>query len=151
MPPGPDFYPSMTALYHDPHNLEGTTYGKRWLRHQWQQIIEEQATDNAETQKIVDKYTNSTCVQIAEMKSEKPQGEEAQMKERVIAMLSFFFVANYALSYWSLFLGGVPKPDSENMCHSVSGGSDNAIFAAPTLDDFWITCSTVNAPLGCAS
>jgi phage replication-related protein YjqB (UPF0714/DUF867 family) len=43
----------MTALYHDPHNLEGTTYGKRWLRHQWQQIIEEQATDNAETQKIV--------------------------------------------------------------------------------------------------
>ncbi len=38
-------------------------------------------------QKIVDKYTNSTCVQIAEMKSEKPEGEEAQMKERVIAML----------------------------------------------------------------
>jgi len=38
-------------------------------------------------QKIVDKYTNSTCAQIAEMKSEKPQGEEAQMKERVIAML----------------------------------------------------------------
>ena len=38
-------------------------------------------------QKIVDKYTNSTCVQIAEMKSDKPQGEEAQMKERVIAML----------------------------------------------------------------
>ena len=38
-------------------------------------------------QKIVDKYTNSTCVQIAEMKSEKPQGEEAQTKERVIAML----------------------------------------------------------------
>ena len=53
MPPGPDFYASMTALYDDPHNLEGTTYGKRWLRHQWQQIIEEQSTDNAETQKIV--------------------------------------------------------------------------------------------------
>jgi phage replication-related protein YjqB (UPF0714/DUF867 family) len=53
MPPGPDFYPSMTALYNDPHNLEGTTYGKRWLRHQWQQIVEEQTTDNAETQKIV--------------------------------------------------------------------------------------------------
>ena len=53
MPPGPDFYPSMTALYNDSRNLEGTTYGKRWLRHQWQQIIEEQATDNAETQKIV--------------------------------------------------------------------------------------------------
>ena len=30
--------------------------------------------------------------------------------------------------------------------HSVAGGSDSAIFAAPTLDDFWITCSTVNAP-----
>jgi len=53
MPPGPDVYPSMTALYDDPHNLEGTTYGKRWLRHQWQQIIEEQATDNPDTQKIV--------------------------------------------------------------------------------------------------
>jgi hypothetical protein len=38
-------------------------------------------------QKIIDKYTNSTCAQIAEMKSEKPQGEEAQMKERVIQML----------------------------------------------------------------
>ena len=53
MPPGPDFYPSMTALYNDPHNLEGRTYGKRWLRNQWQQIIEEQSIDNAETQKIV--------------------------------------------------------------------------------------------------
>jgi len=53
MPPGADFYPSMTALYNDPQNLEGTTYGKRWLRHQWQQLIEEQSIDNAETQKIV--------------------------------------------------------------------------------------------------
>jgi phage replication-related protein YjqB (UPF0714/DUF867 family) len=43
----------MTALYNDPQNLEGTTYGKRWLRHQWQQIVEEQSTDNPETQKIV--------------------------------------------------------------------------------------------------
>ena len=43
----------MTDLYNDAQNLEGTTYGKRWLRHQWQQIIEEQSTDNAETQKIV--------------------------------------------------------------------------------------------------
>jgi len=43
----------MTALYHDPQNLEGSTYGKRWLRHQWQQIIEEQPTDNPETQKLV--------------------------------------------------------------------------------------------------
>jgi hypothetical protein len=38
-------------------------------------------------QKIVDKYTNSTCAQLAEQKSEQPQGEEAQMKQRVIAML----------------------------------------------------------------
>jgi hypothetical protein len=53
MPPGADFYPSMTALYSDPQNLEGTTYGKRWLWHQWQQLIEEQSTDNTETQKIV--------------------------------------------------------------------------------------------------
>ena len=37
------------------------------------------------------------------------------------------------------------------MCHIVSGGSDSAIFAAPTFDDFWITCSTVSAPLTCAS
>jgi len=43
----------MTALYNDLQNLEGVTYGKRWLRHQWQQLIEEQSTDNAETQKIV--------------------------------------------------------------------------------------------------
>jgi phage replication-related protein YjqB (UPF0714/DUF867 family) len=43
----------MIDLYNDPQNVEGTTYGKRWLRHQWQQIIEEQSTDNAETQKIV--------------------------------------------------------------------------------------------------
>jgi phage replication-related protein YjqB (UPF0714/DUF867 family) len=43
----------MTDLYNDPQNLEGTTYGKRWLRHQWQQMIEEQSTDNAETQKMV--------------------------------------------------------------------------------------------------
>ena len=34
---------------------------------------------------------------------------------------------------------------------SSRGGSDSAIFAAPTLDDFWITCSTVSAPAGCAS
>ena len=32
--------------------------------------------------------------------------------------------------------GGVPKPASENMRHSVSAGSDSAIFAAPTFDDF---------------
>jgi hypothetical protein len=38
-------------------------------------------------QKIIDKYANSTCVQIAEMKSEKPTGEKAEMEQRAIAML----------------------------------------------------------------
>jgi len=49
----PDKYPSMTALYDDPLNVEGTTYGKRWKRHEWSQLVEAQATDNPETQKIV--------------------------------------------------------------------------------------------------
>jgi phage replication-related protein YjqB (UPF0714/DUF867 family) len=53
MPAGPDKYCSMTALYNDPINVEGTTYGKRWRRHEWTQIVEEQATDNVETQKII--------------------------------------------------------------------------------------------------
>jgi len=53
MPQGPDTYASMTALYADPRNVEGTTYGKRWLRHEWRQLVEEQVTDNVETQKIV--------------------------------------------------------------------------------------------------
>ena len=53
MPTGPDTYSSMTALYDDPANIEGTTYGKRWKRHEWSQTVEEQPTDNAETQKIV--------------------------------------------------------------------------------------------------
>ena len=38
-------------------------------------------------QKIIDKYTNSTCVQLAEQKSEKPTGEKAQMEQRVVAAL----------------------------------------------------------------
>jgi hypothetical protein len=38
-------------------------------------------------QKIIDKYTNSTCVQLATQKSEKPTGEKAQMEQRVIAAL----------------------------------------------------------------
>jgi hypothetical protein len=38
-------------------------------------------------QRIIDKYTNSTCVQLAENKSEKPTGEKAQMEQRVIAAL----------------------------------------------------------------
>ncbi len=49
----PDQYCSMTALYKDPSNVEGTTYGKRWRRHEWIQIVEGQATDNLEGQKIV--------------------------------------------------------------------------------------------------
>lgn len=38
-------------------------------------------------QKIIDKYTNSTCVQLAQQKSEKPTGEKAAMEQRVIAAL----------------------------------------------------------------
>jgi phage replication-related protein YjqB (UPF0714/DUF867 family) len=53
MPRGPDTYASMTALYADPNNVEGTTYAKRWLRHEWRQMVEEQVTDNTETEKIV--------------------------------------------------------------------------------------------------
>jgi hypothetical protein len=47
--------------------------------------------------------------------------------------------------------GGVPNPESASVRQSVSGGRPSAILAAPTFDDFWITCSTVSAPLGCAS
>ena len=49
----PDKYPSMRALYADPLNVEGTTYGKRWKRHEWIQLVEAQATDNPETEKVV--------------------------------------------------------------------------------------------------
>jgi hypothetical protein len=38
-------------------------------------------------QRIIDKYTNSTCVQLAEQKSEKPTGEKAAMEQRVIQTL----------------------------------------------------------------
>jgi len=48
-----DKYSSMTELYTDPDNKEGDTYGKRWRRHEWSQLVEEQVTDNVETQKIV--------------------------------------------------------------------------------------------------
>ena len=48
-----DKYASMTELYEDPSNVEGTTYGKRWRRHEWIQLVEAQATDNPEGQKIV--------------------------------------------------------------------------------------------------
>ena len=43
----------MTDLYADPANVEGTTYGKRWRRREWIQLVEAQATDNPESQKIV--------------------------------------------------------------------------------------------------
>ena len=38
-------------------------------------------------QKIIDKYTNSTCVQLATAKSEKPTGEKAAMEQRAVAAL----------------------------------------------------------------
>jgi phage replication-related protein YjqB (UPF0714/DUF867 family) len=49
----PDKYCSMTELYADPANVEGTTYGKRWRRHEWIQLLEAQSTDNPEGQKII--------------------------------------------------------------------------------------------------
>jgi phage replication-related protein YjqB (UPF0714/DUF867 family) len=48
-----DKYPLMTKLYEDPSNVEGTTYGKRWRRHEWIQIVEAQVTDNPEGHKTV--------------------------------------------------------------------------------------------------
>lgn len=38
-------------------------------------------------QKVIDKYNNATCVQLAVMKSEKPTGEKAVMEGRAIAAL----------------------------------------------------------------
>ena len=38
-------------------------------------------------QKIIDKYTNSTCVQLATAKSEKPTGEKLAMEQRAVAAL----------------------------------------------------------------
>jgi phage replication-related protein YjqB (UPF0714/DUF867 family) len=48
-----DKYDSMTDLYADLDNVEGTTYGKRWRRHEWSQMVEEQPSDNVEIQTIV--------------------------------------------------------------------------------------------------
>ena len=42
---------------------------------------------DALAQRIIDKYNNSTCVQLAEQKSEKPTGEKAAMEQRVVAAL----------------------------------------------------------------
>lgn len=53
MPPGPDKYPLMSALYADSQNVEGATYAKRWRRREWSQTIEEQPTDNPEPDTIV--------------------------------------------------------------------------------------------------
>src|SRR6185503_11387112 len=47
--------------------------------------------------------------------------------------------------------GAVPKPACENVLQSRSRSRDSAIFAVPTLLDFWITCATVSAPYECAS
>jgi phage replication-related protein YjqB (UPF0714/DUF867 family) len=49
----PDKYGSMIELYSDPANIEGSTYGKRWRRHEWVQFVEAQATDNPEGERIV--------------------------------------------------------------------------------------------------
>ena len=38
-------------------------------------------------QKIIDKYSTSTCVQLAEMKSEKPAGQKAEMEQKVIQLM----------------------------------------------------------------
>jgi phage replication-related protein YjqB (UPF0714/DUF867 family) len=48
-----DCYPSMTALYADPLNVEGITYGKRWKRHEWSQTAEAQSADDPEPQKVI--------------------------------------------------------------------------------------------------
>ncbi len=45
--------------------------------------------------------------------------------------------------------GAAPKPTRVNSVpHAPRRGSASAILAAPTLEDFWITCATVSAPLG---
>lgn len=49
----PDDYNFMSDLYNDPRNVEGSTYGKRWRRHEWSQTVEEQVADNVEAQKMV--------------------------------------------------------------------------------------------------
>ena len=49
----PDQYGTMIELYSDPLNIEGSTYGKRWRRHEWIQIVEGQATEDPEGERIV--------------------------------------------------------------------------------------------------
>ena len=38
-------------------------------------------------QKVIDKYNNANCVQLATMKSEKPTGEKAELEARLIQAL----------------------------------------------------------------
>ena len=49
----PDQYGTMIELYNDPLNIEGSTYGKRWRRHEWIQLVEAQATENQEGEQMV--------------------------------------------------------------------------------------------------
>src|SRR4029078_5902419 len=49
----PDKYPSMRDLYAHPMNVEGTTYANCWKRHELIQLVEAQAIDNPETEKVV--------------------------------------------------------------------------------------------------
>ena len=42
---------------------------------------------DAIAQRLIDKYNNSTCVQLAQQKSEKPTGEKAAMEQRAIAAM----------------------------------------------------------------
>lgn len=42
---------------------------------------------DAIAQRLIDKYTNSTCVQLATAKSEKPTGEKAAMEQRAVAAM----------------------------------------------------------------
>jgi|GEM_PF-5935925 len=44
-------YGSMRELYAGLNDVECITYGKGWRRHEWSQMVEELATDNAETQR----------------------------------------------------------------------------------------------------
>jgi phage replication-related protein YjqB (UPF0714/DUF867 family) len=49
----PDQYDSMIDLYNDPANIQGSTYGKRWRRHEWTQLTEGQIPDNPEGEQII--------------------------------------------------------------------------------------------------
>jgi hypothetical protein len=42
---------------------------------------------DAIAQKLIDKYTNSSCAQLVAAKNEKPTGEKAAMEQRAIAMM----------------------------------------------------------------